>query len=264
MKPWKFIILSVIVTIVLSSCGGEDKVYKLEHFATGFRMGHKIRVFTYNKETPYLICLQREPSRETPDIYYDSNKKSERTQCSKIARNLGDTCHRETVIEPAGSKGHGVYRVFSGSLFQSISITSNIDWGSTLPAGSDISAEFILAMVTFDHYIQTCQKPQMPRPIPEDVKPTSPWMQNYIKSIYAEKDTYGEPLVGHLQSIDFSQIKYWSVSNYSDANGKYDNMDIWPGMYLTSNHSSLSKPQTLTFKVTYQDGMSASTSLEIK
>lgn len=260
MKSHKLILTLISVAYIFSNCGNERK-YKLEHFATNFIDGYELSCWREGDIAPYSICLQVES--EKPSIRFKTKDQSIINKFKEIAKRMGDTCHKEVEIITR-KHDQGVYRPFAANLFQKITITSDIDWDEHLPTGVDLSSEFMIAMITFDRYIQTCQKPTKYQPLPEDISPNSPWMQEYLKRIYAEKDSYGEPLVGHLQSIDFSQIKYWSVANCSDIDKRYDNRFMWPGMNLTSNHPSLSKPQTLTFKVTYQDGMTASTSLEIE
>lgn len=242
---------TLVFVLILSSCEDERR-YKLSHFATAFVTGHDISVSFIGDST--TITMRRSNNQEKNVSVFDNDKAAVK-QYNEIASQVGDNCHSEVItIEMRPYYDPQISRTFSASLIKNISITSDIAWGETLPIGAELNGDFIIAMMVFDKYIQTCQKPNKFAPIPKELKITTPEMLNYVNTLYNQTDSYGEPLVDRLSNVNFESIKYWG----------YSALHIYPEMKLNTNHPSLKNKQTLTIKVTYQDGKEVNKVLQIK
>ena len=258
MRNFQFFFRAIcfLMLFAISGCGFTEKV-KINHFATEIVVSKGFYVTYYDYEG--IIAIY--PSANSTEAKFYTALDEDKKEFERLANEMGDICHSETItLYRANGFGLGEEtRIFRYHPVNKLTVKSSIDWGSELPAGSDLSAQFLFLSANYDKYVRTCSTSK-----PKDPYRNGITLSGYIKSIadiaYNEAKGTGrcQIVLDYLDKVHFEEMTFVGI------NGRENTNSIGTWGILHSENANMKKPQTLTLEFTSRDGTVTTETVDIK
>lgn len=257
MRNFQFFFRAVCVLMLfaISGCRLTEKV-QINHFATEIVVSKGFHVMYYEQEG--IIAIY--PRENTTEAKFYTALDEDKKEFERLANEMGDTCHSETITLFRYS-GWGLgdeIRTFRYHPVNKLTVKSSIDWGSELPAGSDLSAQFLFLSANYDKFVRTCSTSE-----PKDPYRNGITLSGYIKSkadiAYNEAKDTGrcQIVLDYLNKVRFEEMTFVGI------NGRENSNSIATWGFLYSVNANMKKPQTLTLEFTSRDGTVTTETVDI-
>lgn len=251
------LLLMLPLLVGLSGClpklDETEEVITWDHFATGFIEKPTFAV-AQNYQTGLLLIQSTQivpgPKGRTFKDCVSILDESQRPRVAKYAEAFGDKADKPFTYKGLVRNGGAPVPLnfYYATPVSSITITSDIDWSKSLPAGSDLASEFAYFTGCSDLFAKEHKK-YSPKEPPSDFPIRNVAYKELLRRNFAIQSSVTEILYGKLSDLDLTKRDYVGISTVF--------------MILGTDNAEYRKPQTLTVKMTFRDGESTTMKLPL-
>lgn len=242
------LLLTLPLLVGLSGClpklDETEEVITWDHFATGFIEKPTFTVWQdYGTGLLYILSTKEVPGQKVRTFKdcVTILDESQRPRVAKHAEAFGDKADKPFTYKGLVRNGGAPVPVhfYYATPVSSITITSDIDWSKSLPAGSDLASEFAYFTGCSDRFAKEHKK-YSPKEPPTDFPIQNIAYKELLRRNFAIQSSVTEMLYGKLSDLDLTNQDYVGISTVF--------------MILGTDNAEYRKPQTLTVKMTFRDG----------
>lgn len=230
-----------------------EEVITWDHFATGF-----IEKPTFIVDQDYGTGLLRIHSTQIVRGQKGGTFKdcvsifdeSQRPRVAQYAEAFGDKLEEPLTYRGLVRNGGAAVPLhfYYATPVSSITISSDIAWSKSLPAGSNLASEFAYFTGCSDRFAKEHKK-YSPKEPPSDFPIQNVAYKEILQRNFANQSSVTEMLYGKLSDLDLKGRDYVGISTVF--------------MILGTDNAEYRKPQTLTVKMTFRDGHTATSELKL-
>ena len=230
-----------------------EEVITWDHFATGFIEKPTFTVAQdYRTDLLWIQSTQMVPGpkesafKDCVTIFDES----QRPRVAKYAETFGDKVDKPFTYKGLVRNGGAPVPIhfYYATPVSSITITSDIAWSKSLPAGSDLASEFAYFTGCSDRFAKEHKK-YSPKEPPTDFPIQNAAYREILQRNFANQSSVTEVLYGKLSDLDLTSRDYVGISTVF--------------MILGTDNAEYRKPQTLTVKMAFRDGQTATSKVRL-
>lgn len=251
------LLLMLPLLVGLSGClpklDETEEVITWDHFATGF-IEKPTFIVAQDYGTGLLLIHSTQIVRgQKGGTFKDCVSifdESQRPRVAKYAETFGDKVENPFTYKGLVRNGGAPVPLhfYYATPVSSITITSDIAWSKDLPAGSDLASEFAYFTGCSDRFAKEHKK-YSPKEPPSDYPIQNVAYKEILRRNFANQSSATEILYGKLSDLDLTNRDYVGISTVF--------------MILGTDNAEYRKPQTLTVKMTFRDGQTATMKLRL-
>lgn len=230
-----------------------EEVITWDHFATGFIEKPSFTVWQdYGTGLLYILSTKEVPGQKVRTFKdcVTILDESQRPRVAKYAETFGDKADKPFTYKGLVRNGGAPVPVhfYYATPVSSITITSDIAWSKSLPAGSDLASEFAYFTGCSDLFAKEHKK-YAPKEPPTQLPIQNRAYRDILRRNFADQSSYTEILYGKLSDLDLTNRDYVGISTVF--------------MILGTDNAEYRRPQTLTVTMTFRDGQTATSKVKL-
>lgn len=236
------------ITGCLPKLDDTEEVITWNHFATGFVEKPAIYA-SQNRQTDVIFLYSTISGKEDKNFVFILNE-DQRNRVAEHAKQFGDKLKSPATYRGLVRNGGAVVplNIYYTSPISTVEVSSSVDWGEELPAGSSLNSQFAYFTGCSDKFAKTQEKYDK-QSAPEEFPSQNQYYQQILRENFAQQPGTSEIMYGMLSDLDLTGKDYVGISTIV--------------MVLTSDHKDYRKPQDLTIKVTFRSGETSSVVLPL-